>query len=300
MVDTYVADNMDMFFSSILIATVVVGTIISIILIMSWYKLFEKNERKGWKAIIPIYNIYILMTIAEVNPLSIFLLLVPIVNLFVLALLSVKLANKYNRSALFAIGLLFFPFIFYPILAFSKKEREEIVEDKKEINIEQIKKPTPIIQKEIKKPEAIKEPEKINKSIEEIENKVVTKPKTQREESSKFKEILKVNDYTLEPKKEKKETQENPKTLEEILKVKSISPIKEKIENKIVLPEKSRDLNAEVDQLLKMMEEMNKKEKGKDEKEEALKDSYICESCGSIVPRFAKKCLLCGSDKMRK
>ena len=120
MVDTYIADNTDVFLSEILIATAIAGLIISIILMISYYKIFKKNQVKGWKAIIPIYNVYTLMKIAEINPLSIFLLLVPIVNLFVMALVSVKLANKYNKGALFAIGLLFLPFIFilyfYPFI----------------------------------------------------------------------------------------------------------------------------------------------------------------------------------------
>ena len=94
---------------------------------------------------------------------------------------------------------------------------------------------------------------------------------------------------------------ENEKTLDEILQVNS-TPYKEKNEkeSKIRPPEKSNDLNEEVDKLLKLMKKINKEEEAKEEKEEALKDSYICESCGSIVPRFAKKCLLCGSDKMKK
>lgn len=45
----------------------VIGLIISITTFIAWWKIFEKAGEKGWKAIIPIYNLYILFKICGVK-----------------------------------------------------------------------------------------------------------------------------------------------------------------------------------------------------------------------------------------
>lgn len=41
--------------------------IIAVILIIAWWRIFEKAGEKGWKAIIPIYNFYILFKICGIK-----------------------------------------------------------------------------------------------------------------------------------------------------------------------------------------------------------------------------------------
>lgn len=251
MVDTYIANNIDMFFSSIVIALAIAGTIISTILIISWYILFEKNKEKGWKAIVPIYNIYILMKIANINPFCMLLLFIPIINLFVFARISVEIANHYDKSALFAVGLFFFPFLFYPILSLSIPKEPKQDPKQEKIDVEN-------------------DEQNMEQDIEE-ETKI-TKEKIKIESFSPYKTVVQEKE---ENKEEKEELRKEP-------------------------PEKSKDLNEEVDKLLKIMKKINKEEEEKEEKEEAIKESTICESCGAIIPRFSKKCLLCGSTKKEK
>jgi Family of unknown function (DUF5684) len=43
-------------------------------------------------------------------------MLLPLVNIVFQAIVSIGIAENFGRSALFGIGLLFLPFIFYPIL----------------------------------------------------------------------------------------------------------------------------------------------------------------------------------------
>ncbi|MDD3341090.1 MAG: DUF5684 domain-containing protein [Bacilli bacterium] len=123
------------FLMSLIIAVAIVGFVIYLILGISWSKIFKSNGEKGFKAFIPVYNACVLMEIVGMNPAMVLLFLIPIVNLFVLALVSVRVANKFEKGAGFAIGLLFFPFICYPILAFSSsevKEKREVKKHKKE------------------------------------------------------------------------------------------------------------------------------------------------------------------------
>ncbi len=83
----------------------------------SW-KIFTKAGKPGWAALIPIYNLIVLLEITG-KPLWWFILfLVPFANLVALVLLAVALAQKFGKGVGFAIGLLLLPMVFFPILAF--------------------------------------------------------------------------------------------------------------------------------------------------------------------------------------
>jgi hypothetical protein len=85
--------------------------------ICAW-KIYEKAARPGWAAIIPIYNMIVLLEIVG-KPLWWFLLfLVPGVNIVVSVLVYIELSKSFGKDTAFAIGLLLLSFIFYPILAF--------------------------------------------------------------------------------------------------------------------------------------------------------------------------------------
>ena len=92
--------------------------VIILVLIGMW-KAFTKAGQPGWACIIPIYNMIVLIQIAE-KPIWWFLLFfVPIVNLIISILVAIAVAEKFGKGAGFGIGLTFLPFVFYPILGFS-------------------------------------------------------------------------------------------------------------------------------------------------------------------------------------
>ena len=106
----------------------VVILIIVLIQIISMWVLFEKAGQPGWAAIIPFYNIFVLAEIGEqttwVAVGACFGGFIPIVGAIVeiacWIMISVGVAKTFERSVLFGIGLFLLPFIFYPILAFSR------------------------------------------------------------------------------------------------------------------------------------------------------------------------------------
>lgn len=55
------------FLGSFVGITAVCSIAIVILIIIAWWKLFEKAGEKGWKSIIPIYNLYILFKIAHMK-----------------------------------------------------------------------------------------------------------------------------------------------------------------------------------------------------------------------------------------
>jgi hypothetical protein len=91
---------------------------IVLVLIISNWKIFEKAGEPGWAAIIPIYNIIILLKIVGRPIWWIVLLLIPFLNIIFLIIVVLDLAKAFNKGSGFAIGLLLLGIIFFPILAF--------------------------------------------------------------------------------------------------------------------------------------------------------------------------------------
>lgn len=90
---------------------------LGIVYIISLWKLFTKAGQPGWAAIIPIYNMIVILKIAGRPVWWIFLLLIPLVDIFVLAVVSLDIARNFGKGVIFGIGLFLLPEIFYPILA---------------------------------------------------------------------------------------------------------------------------------------------------------------------------------------
>jgi len=89
------------------------------LILASLWKVFSKAGEPGWAAIVPIVNLYFLCKIAGRPSWWTLLLLVPIVNFLVLAVVSIDVAKAFGKSAGFGVGLWLLGFVFYPILAFS-------------------------------------------------------------------------------------------------------------------------------------------------------------------------------------
>lgn len=109
---------------------------LSVLMLVSLWKIFTKNGKPGWYSLIPFLNLW---TLFEIVGIAGWWCLVPIANSIFMLIASYKIAIKYGRSQGFAVVNLLFPYIGYPILAFSKKkEVEEVkiekVEDKEETN----------------------------------------------------------------------------------------------------------------------------------------------------------------------
>jgi Family of unknown function (DUF5684) len=86
--------------------------------IIGFWMLFSKANQPGWAAIIPFYNIYVLMKVVGRPGWWLILYLIPLVNIIVHIVVMLDLAKSFGRSSGFAVGLIFLPFIFIPILGF--------------------------------------------------------------------------------------------------------------------------------------------------------------------------------------
>jgi hypothetical protein len=80
-------------------------------MVANW-KVYEKAGVAGWKAIVPILNLWEMLKIAGLNPLMILLMFVPIVNGFI----GIYFAFKYVESFGFGVGGFILYMLFSPIM----------------------------------------------------------------------------------------------------------------------------------------------------------------------------------------
>ncbi|HWB60178.1 MAG TPA: DUF5684 domain-containing protein [Chthoniobacteraceae bacterium] len=95
-----------------------VELLIFAIVVAGMWKVFIKAGQPGWAAVIPIYNVIILLKVAGKPLWWIILLIIPLVNIIIGVLVGLAVAKNFGKGAGFGIGLIFLPFIFYPILGF--------------------------------------------------------------------------------------------------------------------------------------------------------------------------------------
>jgi uncharacterized protein DUF5684 len=93
-----------------------------VFLIAAQWKVYEKAGQPGWAAIVPIYNIIVLLKIVGKPTWWIILFLIPGVNL-IFAIWTVNMLSKsFGKDEGFTIGLLILGFIFYPVLGFGSAQ----------------------------------------------------------------------------------------------------------------------------------------------------------------------------------
>lgn len=85
----------------------------------SYWKICTKAGRQGWEGIIPIYNIYVLLKIGGKPGWWLLLILfVPFGGLIWGIWMLNMVSKSFGKNEGFTVGLLFLPFIFFPILGF--------------------------------------------------------------------------------------------------------------------------------------------------------------------------------------
>ena len=94
------------------------GLFFILLLIASFWKVFTKAGQAGWKSLIPIYNLFVMLQIAGCPGWWLLMFFIPVVNIYFLVVMHIRLAEKFGKSALYGFALCFLGFIFFPLLAF--------------------------------------------------------------------------------------------------------------------------------------------------------------------------------------
>ena len=110
--------------------TTTTSLVITVLTLIAMWRIFEKAGEGGWKAIIPIYNLYTLCKILKMHfwliLVSIICLIIPFINIiaciyliYVLFAFDFRLSRAFGHGFLFGLGLVFFNPIFILILGFN-------------------------------------------------------------------------------------------------------------------------------------------------------------------------------------
>ena len=114
---------------SFLMTYAIIVFIIFVLTIIANWILFKKAGEKGWKSIIPIYNMVVLFRIAGISPwwvLGYLAAIIPGVGGLVVLGISIyamiNLAKAFGKGTGFTVGLILLNTIFVMILAFGNSE----------------------------------------------------------------------------------------------------------------------------------------------------------------------------------
>jgi hypothetical protein len=89
-----------------------------VLAIAGMWKVFEKAGQPGWACIVPVYNLFVLVRIVGKPAIWVLFAFIPFVNLVIGILLAIELAKCFGKGTGFAVGMIFLPMVFYPILGF--------------------------------------------------------------------------------------------------------------------------------------------------------------------------------------
>lgn len=98
---------------------------LTVVVFAGFWKIFEKAGEPGWAAIIPIYNLYVLIKVSGNAWWWLILFFIPVLNLLAAAKISIDVAGKFDKGILFGLGLTFLSFIFYPLLGFGDYQYQD-------------------------------------------------------------------------------------------------------------------------------------------------------------------------------
>ena len=92
-------------------------------IIAGWFGLFRKAGQPRWAALVPVYNIYVLVVhVAGLSRLWFVLIMLPPMNLIASILVNVEVAKRFGRTETFGVGMSVFGFVLYPLLGFGRAE----------------------------------------------------------------------------------------------------------------------------------------------------------------------------------
>ena len=106
------------------VVSVTLGLAICGVMLASMWKLFVKAGKPGWACLVPIYNVVVMLQIAEKPVWWLLLYLIPLVGTVVVVIVTIEFAKAFGKGVGFGIGLILLGFIFYPLLAFGDAEYE--------------------------------------------------------------------------------------------------------------------------------------------------------------------------------
>jgi hypothetical protein len=96
----------------------IVDIVIIVLVIAGLWTTLSKAGKPGWGAIIPFFNIYLIIKMAERPGWWLILYFIPIVNFIIAIIVALDVSKNFGHGAGFGILLWLFPMIMYLVLGF--------------------------------------------------------------------------------------------------------------------------------------------------------------------------------------
>jgi hypothetical protein len=94
--------------------------------LLGWLRVFPKAGQPAWAALLPFYNVYVLVVgVAKLSALWFVLVWVPVIQVVAAILVNVEVAKRFGKSEAFGLGLALLGFVFYPVLGFGSDQYQE-------------------------------------------------------------------------------------------------------------------------------------------------------------------------------
>ena len=106
----------------IFVGAVVAMLIVILVIISTGWTIFSKADQYGIAFLIPIWREVVTARIAGYHPAVGLLLLIPCVSPIVAIMLIFGIAKRFDHGPVYALCLLLFPYLFFPIMAFGDSE----------------------------------------------------------------------------------------------------------------------------------------------------------------------------------
>jgi uncharacterized membrane protein YhaH (DUF805 family) len=100
------------------IVLLIVYLAVLVAVVAGMWKAFEKAGEPGWAAIIPIYNLYVMIKISDNPWWWLLLFLVPLLNIVAHFKISIDVAEQFGQGLGFGLGLAILGVVFWPLLGF--------------------------------------------------------------------------------------------------------------------------------------------------------------------------------------
>lgn len=317
-------------FLGILIFSIILG----LIFIISYWKIFNKAGKPGIASIIPIYNSVVMVQIAKLSLIYIFLLLIPVVNIFAIFKINVEIAKRFGKTTGFGVGITLLPIIFVPLLAFSDNTYDNIQTKEENNSLNNVQYNVNIINENIVNNldesietlqndklvdnASVTEYKKENEnSVQEINSELTSDEITENQNTSLISSVDLESTNIEIPVENVVSDEENIVTEQEsvienivnteikedapILNAFNSKPINFQQEN-IVTP--SLDLKINTDNTLNPSENTsinediltNSIEESVRSETESFNTNKVCKSCGETLPNIVSICPKCGTD----
>lgn len=101
------------------------------------YLLFQKAGVAGWKALVPVYNLYICTKLIGKSIWWFVMLLIPVLNVVIWLLVAIDLVKAFGKDKFWpAVAAMMIPYIYFPLIGFDQKVKylgipHDVYKDKK-------------------------------------------------------------------------------------------------------------------------------------------------------------------------